>query len=130
MDSSVVLIVSGVTCCVAMALMALVTSRSNATIDHLARNAERTAERNDLSRDRFCQILIEKFQVQGDHEAVTRVAQLHANESIRKADGSYRHDHSVESIDNVAAKRELRRHAREVQTEKAMAMTTAEDGMG
>lgn len=130
MDSVNTLVVMGVVCVAAMIVVGWVSTRSNSTIDHLARSAERTAERNDTARDRFYQSLIEKMQVQGDTEATVKLAQLHAHESTRKMDGQMRHDHAVESIDRVAERRTNRRHTREEETLVAASALSAQDGMG
>lgn len=129
MDSASALIVVGVVACAAMAAVAWSSTKNNRTIDHLARSAERTAERNDRARDRLCQIMIEKFQVHGDANAVVQLANLHANESTRANDRSFQHDHAVESLDVVAERRLHRREKRAVETLQAAASISNEDGM-
>ena len=124
-----VLIAMGAVCCVAMTILAVVSLKNNQTISRLSRSAERMAERNDGARDRFYMSLIEKTQVQDSPESVVQLAQLHANESIKRSADAYRHDHAVESIDRVAEKRQYRHHARAVEADQRESMSAASNGM-
>lgn len=129
MDSVSVLIAVSAVCVVAMTLIAVVATKYNTTIDHLARSADRTAERNDRARDRFCQTLVEKMQVQGNPAAAVQLAQLHANENTRNNDRSFQHDHAVEALDIAAERRRQRQQRRAEENLKAAETLSVQDGM-